>query len=150
MMMMGDTNATNNISSSTTINSNNNSLKNNNRILVVDDEGDVISVFKMILEMNGFEVDAYDNALSALDNFKPNSYSLVLLDIKMPQMNGFELYKKLRKLDDKVKVCFITAFDDYYYEEFKESFPELDEAKYFIRKPKAVEDLVNHVATILG
>ena len=149
-MMMGDTNATtNNISSSTTINSNNNSLKNNNRILVVDDEGDVISVFKMILEMNGFEVDAYDNALSALDNFKPNSYSLVLLDIKMPQMNGFELYKKLRKLDDKVKVCFITAFEDY-RQEFKESFPELDEIKYFIRKPKAVQDLVNHVATTLG
>jgi DNA-binding NtrC family response regulator len=148
-MMMGDTNATNKISSSTTINSNNNSLKNNNRILVVDDEPDVISVFKMILEMNGFEVDAYENALSALDNFKPNSYSLLLLDIRMPQMNGFELYKKLKTIDDKVKVCFITAFEDY-LEEFKESFPELDEAKYFIRKPKAVEDLVNHVATILG
>ena len=65
------------------------------------------------------------------------------------EMNGFELYKKLKTIDDKVKVCFITAFEDY-REEFKESFPELDEAKYFIRKPKAVEDLVNHVATILG
>ena len=149
MMMMGDTNATNNISSSTTINSNNNSLKNNNRILVVDDEPDVISVFKMVLEMNGFEVDAYDNPLSALDNFKPNSYGLLLLDIRMPQMNGFELYKKLRKVDDKVKVCFITAYEDY-RKEFKETFPELDEVDRFIRKPKAVEDLVNHVSAILG
>jgi two-component system, OmpR family, response regulator ChvI len=154
-MMMGDTNATNNISSTTTAttnSNNNNRLKNNNnkRILIVDDEPDVVSVFKMILEMSGFEVDAYDNALSALDNFKPNSYGLLLLDIRMTAMNGFELYKKIRKVDDKVKACFITAFDDYYYEEFKESFPELDEAKYFIRKPKAVEDLVNHVATILG
>jgi two-component system, OmpR family, response regulator ChvI len=104
----------------------------------------------MILEMNGFEVDAYDNPLSVLSNFKPNSYGLLLLDIRMTAMNGFELYKKIKKVDDKVKVCFITAYDDYYYEEFKESFPELDEAKYFIRKPKAVEDLVNHVATILG
>src|SRR5919198_5042214 len=145
--MMGDINATNNISS-TTSNTNNNSLKNN-RILVVDDEPDVIIVFKMVLEMNGFEVDVYDNPLSALDNFKPNSYGLPLLDIRMTAMNGFELYKKLRKVDDKVKVCFITAFDDYYYEEFKESFPELDETKRFIRKPTAIEDLVNHVATIL-
>ena len=154
-MMMDDTNATTNIISSTTTsntsNNNNSGLKNNNkkRILIVDDEPDVIIVFKMVLEMNGFEVDAYDNALSALDNFKPNSYGLLLLDIRMPQMNGFELYKRLRTIDDKVEACFITAYEDY-REEFKESFPELDEAKYFIRKPKAVEDLVNHVATILG
>ena len=148
--MNGDTNATNNISTTTTTNSNNSSLKNNKkRILVVDDEPDVIIVFKMVLEMNGFEVDAYDNPLSVLSNFKPNSYGLLLLDIKMPQMNGFELYKKLRKVDDKVKVCFITAYEDY-RKEFKESFPELDETKYFIRKPTAIEDLVNHVSAILG
>ena len=112
--MNGDTNATNNISTTTT-NSNNSSLKNNKkRILIVDDEPDVISVFKMVLEMN-----------------------------------GFELYKKLRKVDDKVKVCFITAYEDY-RKEFKETFPELDEVDRFIRKPKAVEDLVNHVSAILG
>jgi two-component SAPR family response regulator len=67
----------------------------------------------------------------------------------MPVINGFELYKEIRKVDDKVKVCFMTAFDDY-RQEFKKSFPMLDEIKCFIRKPKAVEDLVNHVATILG
>jgi two-component SAPR family response regulator len=67
----------------------------------------------------------------------------------MPTMNGFKLYKKMRNIDDKVKVCFITAFEDY-HEEFKESFPMLKGAKYFIRKPKAIEDLVNHVAAILG
>jgi hypothetical protein len=52
-------------------------------------------------------------------------------------------------VDDKVKVCFMTAFDDY-RQEFKKSFPKLDEIKCFIRKPNAIEDLVNHVATILG
>src|SRR5919109_341432 len=65
------------------------------------------------------------------------------------EMNGFELYKKIKDIDKKVEACFITAFEDY-REEFKESFPELEEAKYFIRKPKAIEDLVKHVATILG
>ena len=65
------------------------------------------------------------------------------------EMNGFELYKKIKDIDNRIEACFITAFEDY-REEFKESFPELEEAKYFIRKPKAVEDLVKHVAAILG
>jgi two-component system, OmpR family, response regulator ChvI len=131
---------------------NNNSSNNTERprkILVVDDDADVTSTFKMILEMNGFEVDAYTSPLSALSNFKPNEFGLLLLDIRMPAMNGFELFKKMKSIDSKVEACFITAFEDY-REEFKESFPMLDEAKYFIRKPKAIEDLVNHVATILG
>lgn len=135
--------------SSTNIGSNGNEKKPLRRILLVDDESDVISVFKMILEMNGYEVDAYTSPLTALDNFKPDFYGLLLLDIRMPAMSGFELYRKMRSIDNEVKVCFITAFEDY-REEFRESFPMLDEFKYFIRKPKAVEDLVNHVATILG
>jgi response regulator RpfG family c-di-GMP phosphodiesterase len=92
---------------------------------------------------------AYTNPALALSSFEPNSYGLLLLDINMPTMNGFELFKKMKSIDSKAEVCFITAFEDY-REEFRESFPMLDEAKYFIRKPKAIEDLVNHVATILG
>ena len=130
-------------------NINNNNAERPRRILVVDDDTDVISTFKMILEMNGFEVDAYTSPTLALSNFKPNSYGLLLLDIRMPIMNGFELFRKMKSIDSRVEVCFITAFEDY-REEFKESFPMLDEAKYFIRKPKAIQDLVNHVATILG
>jgi DNA-binding NtrC family response regulator len=132
-----------------TIGTDGNEKKSLRRILLVDDESDVISVFKMILEMNGYEVDAFTSPKTALENFKPDFYGLLLLDIRMPTMNGFELYRKMRNIDDDVKVCFITAFEDY-REEFRETFPMLDEFKYFIRKPKAVEDLVNHVATILG
>ena len=119
------------------------------RILIVDDEQDITSTFDMILQMNGFEVDTYNDPLLALSDFKPDIYGLALLDIRMPKMNGFELYKKIKDIDNKIEACFITAFEDY-LEEFKESFPELEEAKYFIRKPKAIEDLVTHVATILG
>jgi two-component system, OmpR family, response regulator ChvI len=135
--------------------SNNNNNNNNShpsiprKILIVDDDPDITSAFNMILEMNGFEVDAYTDPLLALSNFKPNSYGLVLLDIRMSKMNGFELYKKIKSIDHKIKVCFITGFEDY-REEFKESFPELDEVKCFVRKPKAIEDLVKHVAAILG
>jgi two-component system, OmpR family, response regulator ChvI len=114
----------------------------------VDDDSDVVSTFQMILEMNGFEVEAYTSPISALSNFKPNEFGLLILDIRMPVMNGFELFKKIKEIDNRVQACFITAYEDY-REEFKESFAMLDEAKYFIRKPKAIEDLVNHVATIL-
>ena len=119
------------------------------KILVVDDDLDLTSLFKMVLEMNGFEVDVYNDPLLTLRDFKANSFGMALLDVRMPQMNGFELYKKLQEIDNKMKVCFITAFDDY-NEEFKQSFPELDERKCFVRKPKAIEDLVKHVAAILG
>ena len=130
-------------------NSSNNGSSNPRKILIVDDEPDLTSLFKMVLEMNGFEVDSYNDPLLALSNFKPNSYGLALLDIRMPKMNGFELYKKIKDIDNKMEVCFITAFEDY-RKEFKEAFPELEEAICFIRKPKAIEDLVKHVATILG
>jgi FixJ family two-component response regulator len=116
----------------------------------VDDDADIVSTFQMILEMNGFEVEAYTSPTFALSNFKPDEFGLLILDIRMPVMNGFELFKKIRSIDSNVVVaCFITAYEDY-REEFKESFPILDEVKYFIRKPKAIEDLVNHVSTILG
>ena len=129
--------------------SSNNGSNSPRKILIVDDEPDITSTFDMILQMNGFEVNSYNDPLLALSNFKPDLYGLALIDIRMPKMNGFELYKKIKDIDNSIEVCFITAFEDY-REEFKESFPELEEAKYFIRKPKAIEDLVRHVATILG
>ena len=122
---------------------------NRKKILIVDDDSDLTSMFKMVLEMNGFEVDVYNDPLLTLRDFKANSFGMALLDVRMPQMNGFELYKKLQEIDSRMKVCFITAFEDY-NEEFNHSFPELDERKCFVRKPKAIEDLVKHVAAILG
>ena len=132
-----------------TISSSSHIAETGRKILLVDDEADVVSTFKMILEMNNFEVDGYTNPLSALSNFKPNEFGLLILDIRMPVMNGFELFEKIKEIDNGVQACFITAYEDY-RDEFKESFPMLDEAKYFIRKPKAIEDLVNHVATLMG
>jgi len=89
------------------------------RILLVDDDpscsikNDVISLLKMVIEMNGFEVDGYTDTLGALSNFKVNSYGLALLDIRMSPMNGFELYRKLREMDSNIEAGFISAFKDY-------------------------------------
>jgi DNA-binding NtrC family response regulator len=96
-------------------------INSSKRILLVDDEADVISLFKMVLEMNEFEVDAYTDPAAALSNFKPNSYGLALLDIRMAPLNSFELYKKMKRIDGSLKACFITAFEDY-RQEFKNHF----------------------------
>ena len=80
-----------------------------NRILIVDDEDDINLLFKMVLEDNGFKVDTFNDPLVALQNFTAGSYDLLILDMLMPNMNGFELYQKIRMLDDKIKICFLTA-----------------------------------------
>ena len=110
-----------------------------NRILIVDDEPDIAQVLKMGLEDNGFAVDAYNDPLDVVSNFKADSYDLLLIDIKMPKMNGFELYKKLHQIDEKAKVCFITAYD-LYYDEFKRVFPKI-KVECFIRKPVSINNL---------
>jgi two-component SAPR family response regulator len=92
------------------------------RVLVLDDEPDINLTFKTGLEANGFEVDAFSDPVLALSNFKSGVHDLLLLDVRMPQINGFELYEKLRKIDSNVRACFITAHDAH-YQSLKEIFP---------------------------
>jgi DNA-binding response OmpR family regulator len=113
------------------------------RILIVDDEPDVTITFKMGLEGKGFKVDAFNDPNEALANFKMGVYNLLLLDIKMPKMNGFQLYEELEKQDKKVKVCFITAFE-VYYRSLRELFPQI-EIDCFIKKPIDTEELVKRI-----
>jgi two-component system, OmpR family, response regulator ChvI len=120
------------------------------RILLVDDEPDVTMSIKLGLETQekGFVVDISNDPIEALANFKAELYDLLLLDIKMPQMNGFELYEKIRKIDNNVKVCFITAFE-VYYESLRELFPTVN-VECFIKKPIAIPDLVGRLMTELA
>jgi len=113
------------------------------RILVVDDEADITSSLKMGLERNGFQVDAYNEPKKALADFKSGRYDIIFLDIRMPQMNGFELYRELRKADEKVAIAFLTAFD-IYLDEFKKLFPDM-KVDTFLRKPIGINELVTYV-----
>jgi len=79
---------------------------------LVDDESDVTTVLTFALEDYGFEVESYNNPLDALSNFKSNYYDLAILDIKMPEMNGFELLREIRKEDENLKICFLTALTE--------------------------------------
>jgi DNA-binding response OmpR family regulator len=122
-----------------------NNQKKNNRILLVDNEIDISLAFKIGLEDNGFEVDAFDKPDVALSYFKQGMYDLLLLDIKMPNMNGIEFYKRMKDIDKNVKVCFITASEIHYFEEItKEIFPTLG-VRRLIRKPIKIQDLVKNL-----
>jgi DNA-binding response OmpR family regulator len=96
----------------------------------------------MGLEDSGFAVDAFNDAALALSNYNIGEYDLVLLDVKMPQINGFELYEKIREIDSMVKACFITAYE-VYYQSLREIFPDMDIDCYV--KPINIDDLVSHV-----
>jgi CheY-like chemotaxis protein len=85
-----------------------------------------------------------------LENFRPGLYDLLLIDIAMPKMNGFDLYDKIRELDKKVKISFVTASELFYEEMRKEVFPEFDTTICFIRKPIANPDLIKQVKQILN
>lgn len=113
------------------------------RILVVDDEADIAFIIKKGLEKEGFAVDTEQDPKKALANFKPGLYDLLLLDIRMPGMSGFELYREIRKIDPKVKVCFITAFE-MYFDEFKRVFPKIH-VSCFIHKPITISQLAKAV-----
>jgi len=123
---------------------------NNKRILVVDDEPDITLMLKRVLEDNGFRVDPFNEPAMVLQNFKSGLYDLVILDIKMPYINGFELYLKLREKDQQVKVCFLTALSELRdYEAYrKEVFPKWGE-RYFVAKPVENEELIRRVNAII-
>ncbi|MDQ6866780.1 MAG: ATP-binding protein [Thermoproteota archaeon] len=116
-------------------------------ILVVDDEPQVCLGFKEALESNGFRVDSFFDPRQALSNFKAGKYDLLLLDVKMPHINGFELYENIKKIDSEVEVCFITA-NELYFESLSEAFPSI-EIGNCIQKPVTMEDLVRYIDDII-
>jgi CheY-like chemotaxis protein len=124
--------------------------KSSNRILLVDDEPDVTYAIEKILENNGFVVSSYNDPTLVLSNFKPGLYDLLLLDIRMPEINGFELYQKIREIDSDVKICFLTA-SEMFYEEYRrlDAYPRLNK-EHFIQKPIRTEDLIHQINEILS
>jgi DNA-binding response OmpR family regulator len=118
------------------------------RILIVDDEPDVNLALRIVLEDNNFIVDSFNDPLRALENFKANLYDLIILDIKMPKKDGFEVYKEILKIDNRVQVCFLTA-GDINYRSLKETFPTLDENQ-FIRKPIENIELIKQIHKIIN
>ena len=114
------------------------------RIFVVDDESDTCLTLTTVLEDNGFVVHAFDDPLLALENFRKDLYDLLILDIKMEKMGGFQLYREIKKIDNKVKVCFLTAL---YSTAFIDGVSNLKENQ-FIQKPIENEELIKIINEI--
>ena len=119
------------------------------KIMVVDDEPDLTLLCRLALEYNGFKVDTFTDSQRALSNYKPSYYDLVILDITMPKMDGFQLYDEIKKKDHKAKVCFLTA-SELYYEEFRKKEYYAIDKNLFIRKPIENELLLNEVNRLIS
>src|SRR5918912_2721715 len=119
------------------------------RIRVVDGEYDLCVDYQMVLQDAGFECISYIDPVKALKEFRPDYYDLILLDIKMPVLNGFELCKKIIELDRTVHIVFITASEEYYEKFRSQHFPELGKINY-IQKPIGNDELLQIVNTIVS
>jgi DNA-binding response OmpR family regulator len=119
------------------------------KILVVDDEPDLTMLCGLALEYYGFKVDTFNDSEEALSNFKPGFYDLAILDIKMPKMDGFQLYDEIKKKDHKAKICFLTA-SELYYEEFRKREYNAIDKNLFIQKPIENEELLKEVNRLIS
>ena len=116
------------------------------RILLVDDEPDTCMSYQIVLQNAGYECNSYTDSVKALKEFRPNYYDLCLLDIKMPMLNGFELYKKIREVDKSLYVIFITAAAEYYEKFRSRHYTEItNNNNSFIQKPIGNKDLIQVV-----
>ena len=118
------------------------------RVLLVDDELDIVYLVKVGLERKGFEVDSYIDPILALHNFKRGTYQLLILDIKMPKMNGLDFLDKIKKEDDKIKVCFFTASEEF-ASNYKNVFKNSQDKFLFISKPISIPKMTKHIEQFL-
>lgn len=110
--------------------------------MVVDDEYDITFTLQAGLEDGGFDVDAFTDPELALSTYRPGLYDLVLIDIKMPKINGFVLYERLKTVDPSVKACFLTAM---YREEIREAEHCALNKNLFLHKPISTDDLIREI-----
>ena len=114
--------------------------------MLVDDDQDITNLFKIFLENNGYNVDAYTNPIDALNNFRKQSHNLIILDLKMLKMNGITLYQKMKEIDDKIIICLTTA-DKSLIQDLQKGITDIE--KIVMYKPILLKDLKNKIYTLL-
>jgi DNA-binding response OmpR family regulator len=120
--------------------------KPKSKILIIDDDKDITNLFSIFLEYNGYSVDAYTNPIEAINNFRKNSHDLIILDLKMPKMDGMTLYLKIKEIDDKVIICFTTANINY-IKKIQKLINDIE--KIDLYKPVLLKDLKNKIDSLL-
>jgi two-component system catabolic regulation response regulator CreB/two-component system response regulator ChvI len=117
------------------------------KILIVDDAVDTLITISQGLRRHGFEVSLFSNPVDALSQFRPDHYDLAVLDVRMQRMNGFELAKKIWAKDQKIRVCFFSAFE--VYEKEAQVMFEGVKTVSFVSKPISPSDLAVHINEML-
>jgi two-component system, OmpR family, response regulator ChvI len=117
------------------------------KILFVNDDADTTAVMKEGLNRQGFEVDTFIDSKLALQNFKAGVYDLLLLDVLMKGLDGFELYDKMREIDENIQICFMSASNTS-YEKYKSLYPGIQK-ECFIQKPIKIKEVANTIESIL-
>jgi DNA-binding response OmpR family regulator len=115
--------------------------------MIIDDDVDITNLFAIFLEYNGYIVDAYTNPIEAFNNIRKNSHDLIILDLKMPKMDGMKLYHKINEIDNNVIICLTTA-DINYIEDFRKGIIDVD--KIVLYKPVLLKDLKNKIDLLLS
>lgn len=118
-------------------------------ILIVDDEQDITFVLQMMLS-DYYEVDAYTNPVEALASVKPDKYDLILFDYLMPEMNGFEFYKKVKKIDPSVNICMMTAYEAIPVDNKGDQPVQPFDSKFVLKKPFDLERILSKLSEILN
>ena len=118
------------------------------RVLVVDDEPDISKSVKIGLQRRGFEVEAFEDPTDAVQHYQAGRYDMLIIDIRMPKMSGFDFVREIKKRDPGVPFAFLTAFD-IHPDDFKKAFPGL-EPSVILRKPMLSEDLARIVTVEIG
>jgi DNA-binding response OmpR family regulator len=120
------------------------------RVLLVDDEPDVCMVYQIVLQTAGYDCRYYTDSVKALNEFVPSYYDLILLDVKMPVLDGFELHKKIRDLDKNIQIIFTTAGGEYHDEIIKQLSMEENNKFTYIQKPIGNDELIRMLNMIMG
>jgi DNA-binding response OmpR family regulator len=123
------------------------STTKNKRIMIIDDDKDITNLFATFLEYNDYIVDAYTNPVEAFNNFRKNSHDLIILDLKMPMMDGMTLYHKIKEIDNNIIICFTTA-DINYIQQLQKSIIDIE--KIVLYKPVLLKDLKNKIDWLLS
>jgi DNA-binding response OmpR family regulator len=117
-------------------------------ILIVDDDEDLTNLYETFLKYDGYRVDAFTDPIDALYSFRKNVYDLVLLDLKMPQMNGVVLSQELQNIDPTLLYRFITAANKEYIETLKTNSPDIE--NNIIYKPLWLDELRTTIHSLLS
>jgi two-component system response regulator ChvI len=124
-------------------------LTRTQKILLIDDDTDITRIFKLALEKRGFDIKTYNDPTAALAGIQPNVYDLAIFDMRMPTMDGFDLYQQFKKIDDRTAVCFLTAFDVEEDDCAKRLLLD-PRVKAFLKKPIGISELILKINEIMN